>query len=234
MTDIRIVPVARLDLAFAPKPWAFADERRAEIDATFAAMRRENPALWNGRVLMLHRYAFAEGVFSGEYLETDYAAFAVWARWGRPAAGVYDCFAAAAIVASDGPFLLGVMGPRTLNAGSVYCPSGTPDPTDIVDGRVDLDVSVRRELKEETGLNISDFTVEPGWTTVFGMSLIAHLKVMHSRDNAETLRGRILDYLANEREPELSGIEIVRGPADVTTAMPQVIAAFLAHRFALR
>ena len=46
--------VDRLELAFEPKPWAFADERRAEIDAFFAELQREKPALWNGRVLLLH------------------------------------------------------------------------------------------------------------------------------------------------------------------------------------
>ena len=49
-----IYRVDRLELAFAPKPWPFAIERRAEIDAYFAALQREKPAVWNGRVLMLY------------------------------------------------------------------------------------------------------------------------------------------------------------------------------------
>src|SRR5579872_5351029 len=125
MTDPHIVSIARLDLTFAPKPWAFAAERHADIAAQFAAMRADNPALWNGRVLMLHRYTLADGVFRGEFLETDYASFAVWQRWGRPeAAAVYDCFSAAAIHCADNAFLLGVMGPHTLNSGRVYFPCG--------------------------------------------------------------------------------------------------------------
>ena len=47
--------VDRLELTFAPKPWAFAVERRAEIDAYFAKLQREKPAMWNGRVLLLHQ-----------------------------------------------------------------------------------------------------------------------------------------------------------------------------------
>ena len=67
-------------------------------------------------------------------------------------------------VAADGAFLLGVMGPHTINAGRIYFPCGTPDRSDIVGGKVDLDLSVRRELKEETGLDVAEFTAEPGWT----------------------------------------------------------------------
>ena len=221
-----------LDLSFAPKPWTFATERRAEIDAYFAALRRDKPSLWNGRVLLMHKQVLAAGVLRGEYLETDYASFVAWRSWGRPHAGVRDCFGAAAVLAADGAFLLGVMGPDTFNAGLIYFPCGTPDPDDIVDGKVDLDLSVRRELKEETGLDISEFKAEPGWTMIVDGPLIAQIKVLRSNETAATLRKRALAHLASERHPELSDIRIVHGPADVDPAMPRFVTAFLASRFA--
>jgi 8-oxo-dGTP pyrophosphatase MutT (NUDIX family) len=229
-----VVHVDRLELAFAQKPWAFAAERRAEIDAYFSALRQKNPALWNGRILMLYRHVLSSGVFRGAYLETDYAGFAAWRHWGMPAAAVYDCFGAAAILSADGAFLLGVMGAHTLTAGRIYCPCGTPDPDDIVGTTVDLDFSVRRELKEETGLDQAEFTAEPGWTTVFDLPLIAHIKVLRSGDSAEALRARILSNLARERQPELADIRIVRSVADFDPAMPRFVTGFLAQRFALR
>ena len=229
-----IVPIDRLDLAFVPQPWVFARERRADIDSFFATLQRENPALWNGRVLMLRHHAVAERSFKGEYLETDYASFAAWQRWGRPPAAVYDCFGAAAILTADNAYLLGVMGAGTLNAGKIYFPCGTPDPNDIVDGRVDLEFSVRRELKEETGIDIGEFTAEPGWTTVFDLPLIAHMKVLRHRERAEVLRARMLGHLARERQPELADIRIVRSPADFDPAMPHFVTAFLAQRFTVR
>ena len=45
--------IDRLELVFGPKPWAFANKRRAEIDAFFEATRKEKPTLWNGRVLLM-------------------------------------------------------------------------------------------------------------------------------------------------------------------------------------
>jgi 8-oxo-dGTP pyrophosphatase MutT (NUDIX family) len=229
-----VVHFDRLQLAFEPKPWTFAQERRTEIDAWFDAAKREKPALWNGRVLLLHRHAVSDGVFRGAYLETDFASFAAWRDWGRPPAAVADCFGAAAVVAADGAFLLGVMGPHTAASGRIYFPCGTPDPNDVINGAVDLDFSVRRELEEETGLNATEFSAEPGWTTVLTPPLIAHIKVLHSRDSAEVLRARALGHLARERQPELADLRIVRGAADFDPMMPRFVTTFLARRFALR
>jgi len=227
-----VAHIDTLELAFVPKPWAFANERRADIDAFFETMRKEKPALWNGRVLLMHHQVLGAGVLRGEYLETDYASFAAWRHWGRPPAGVSDCFGAGAIVARDGAVLLGVMGAQTLNAGLIYFPCGTPDPVDIVDGKVDLDLSVRRELKEETGFDIAEFEPEPGWTMVADGPLIAQIKVLRSDKPSAFLRDRALEHLASELHPELADIRIVRGPADVDRAMPRFVTAFLMSRFA--
>lgn len=234
MSDIEIFPVDRLELSFVPRPWIFADERRAEIDACFAEMRRKTPALWNGRVLLLREYALTGGVFRGGYLETDYASFAAWRHWGRPEAAVNDCFGAGAIMTADGAFLLGVMGRHTANAGRIYFPCGTPDPDDIVGDGVALELSVRRELKEETGFEVDEFTAESGWTAVFDLPLIAHVKVLKSSAGAEALRARVLDHLAQEKQPELADIRIVRGQDDFDAAMPRFVTAFLAQRFSVR
>ena len=222
--------IDRLDLSFAPKPWDFAVERRDEIDAFFAALRRDKPSIWNGRVLMLHHHAIKDGVLHGEYLETDYASFAAWRQWGGPAAKVHDCFSAAAILAADGAFLLGVMGPHTFNGGKIYFPCGTPDPKDIVGDKVDLELSVRRELHEETGLSVAEFASEPGWTMITDGPLIAQIKVLRSDEDSVALRKRVLLHLASEQQPELADIRIIRKHKDLDPAMPRFVTAFLESR----
>jgi 8-oxo-dGTP pyrophosphatase MutT (NUDIX family) len=222
--------IDRLDLSFAPKPWDFAVERRDEIDAFFAALRRDKPSIWNGRVLMLHHHAIKDGVLHGEYLETDYASFAAWRQWGGPAAKVHDCFSAAAILAADGAFLLGVMGPHTFNGGKIYFPCGTPDPKDIVGDKVDLELSVRRELHEETGLSVAEFASEPGWTMITDGPLIAQIKVLRSGEDSVALRKRVLLHLASEQQPELADVRIIRKHKDLDPAMPRFVTAFLESR----
>ena len=227
----RIFHVDRLNLRLTPKAWRYADERRPAIDEFFARQVRLKPSLWTGRVLILHHYTVADGVFEGDYLETDYASLSAWCSWGREVAGVSDCFGAAPLLSADGAFLLGRMGSHTFNAGQIYFVSGTPDRSDILDGTVDMAFNIRRELKEETGLDIAEFSEEPGWTTVIDGSLIAHMKVLRSKKDAEILRARILSELRREAEPELSDIVIVRSLSDINDAMPRYVRAFLSHRF---
>ena len=223
------MPVERLELAFAPRPWPFAHARRAEIDAHFAALKRANQALWNGRVLMLYRHAIAGAVFRGAYLETDYASLLAWRHWGPPDSDVKNCFATGALRGSDGAFLLGVMGAHTANAGRIYFPAGLPDLDDVDGARVDLARNVMREVAEETGLTATDFEAEPGWTTVLAGPRIAQMKLLQARATAPELSERIRAHLAREREPELADVRIVRASADFDPMMPAFVTAFLTH-----
>ena len=228
-TDIVVVPVERLELAFAPRPWPFATERRAEIDALFAALQRVNPTLWNGQVLMLHQYSIADGVFRGFYLETDFASLLAWRHWDFPDGQMRNCFAMAALRGSDDAFLLGVMAPHTANAGRIYFPAGLPDLSDVDGTQVDLARNVAREIREETGLYADDFVAQPGWTTVLAGPRIAQIKTFRAAETAQTLRRRVLANLASQAQPEFRDIRIVNSPSDFDPMMPPFVTAFLMH-----
>jgi 8-oxo-dGTP pyrophosphatase MutT (NUDIX family) len=227
MTEI--VRIKRLDLAIAPRPWPFAEQHRGEIARHFEHLRETKPAVWNGRILLLHEHAIVGDAFHGAYFETDYASFVAWRDWGFPDASVRNCFSLGALRASDGGFLLGVMGSHTLNAGRIYFPAGTPDPSDIVGGTVDLAGCIRREMAEETGLGPDAYDAEEGWCCVRTRTHIAQFKLLHARATATALRDHILGYLAREAQPELTDIRIVRGPADFDPMMPPFVTAFLSH-----
>jgi 8-oxo-dGTP pyrophosphatase MutT (NUDIX family) len=229
MSEISIVRVERLDTRYAPRPWPFANARRAEIDRHFSALQREQPALWNGRVLLLHDHGIEGAVFRGAYLETDFASFIAWRDWGFPDRTITNCFSAGALRGSDGGFLLGVMGQHTSNAGKIYFPAGTPDPDDVIAEDVDLMGNIWREVAEETGLARADLADDEAWYTVLAGPHIAQVKILRARDTAERLRQRILIHLAREPEPELVDIRVVHGPDDLDPMMPSYITAFLAH-----
>jgi 8-oxo-dGTP pyrophosphatase MutT (NUDIX family) len=230
MDEISIIPLTRLDLRFEPTPWPFAIERRAEIDAYFEKLRRDKPEMWNGHVLLLRPGEIAHGVLSGAYLKTDFASFISWRDWGFPDKTIRNCFPMAALRSSDGAFLLGMMGAHTANAGHIYFAAGTPDPNDIVGATVDLERSVMRELKEETGITRDEVITESGWMALPLGQRIALMKVVQSNEPATALRDRVRAYLATQERPELADIHVVRGVDDLRPTMPPYVAAFLRSR----
>jgi 8-oxo-dGTP pyrophosphatase MutT (NUDIX family) len=234
MSGISVVPIERLDLAYAPRPWPFAIARQADIGRHFDRLKQATPGLWNGRVLLLHDHAVEGGTFRGGFLETDFASFLAWRDWDFPDATVKNCFAMGALRAADGAFLLGVMGANTANAGKIYFPAGTPDPDDVVGDKVDLAGSVKRELAEETGLALADLDAEDRWYGVFAGPRIGQMQVLHANERAEALRARILDYTAGQEQPELADVRIVRGPADFDPMMPPFVTAFLTYVWSQR
>jgi len=224
---VQIRRVRQLDLSLGGTPWAFADERRADIDAHFAKVREAKPAIWNGRVLLC-RNPRAEGdVYRADYFETDFASFLAWRDWGFPDTSVFNSFGAGALRSADGAFMLGRMNTHTANAGRIYFPAGTPDPNDVVEGRVDLAASVVREVAEEVGLGPSDYHASDGWMIVETGQVVACFRLLAARLAAVALQQRIETFLRTEAAPELSGIKIVRNAADFDPAMPTFVTAFL-------
>lgn len=224
-----VISVDRLSLDFRPQSWPLALERRAEIEAHFQKVRQQRPEIWNGRVLLMHEHRFNRRALEGSFLETDFASFLAWRDFGFPEAGVINCFSMGALRTSDGAWLLGVMGDHTSAAGKIYFPAGTPDPSDIVDGAVDLAGSVIREVGEETGLGTADFVERNGWACVIDGPRIALMKVLQAHEPADVLRKRIRDYLGRETMPELADIHIVRSRSDYDPMMPRFVTAFLDH-----
>jgi 8-oxo-dGTP pyrophosphatase MutT (NUDIX family) len=227
VTPIAIRRVTRLDLRFVPWPWPFAERRRDEIDAHFAALRKATPQLWNGRVLLARQPRFREDCFAADCFETDFASFLAWRDWGFPDDSVVNCFGAGALRGCDGAFVLGEMADHTANAGRIYFPAGTPDPNDIRDGIVDIAGSIVREVEEETGLVASDYRAAPYWDCVIAGRLIGLIRILESDVSSGTLRQRIETNLSGQSSPELSAIHIVRRHADLTPAMPAYARAFL-------
>ena len=153
------VAIDRLELGIAPHRWPFAEARRDEIDAHFAARHRAVPNLWNGRVLLMNDVAVAGGVMRGTFFETGFADFLAWRDWGFPDRSVVNCFAMAALRASDGAYLLGVMSTFTANPGRIYFPAGTPDPSDIRGPAAELRASILGHLASEARSELADMLI---------------------------------------------------------------------------
>ncbi|HEY0330623.1 MAG TPA: NUDIX hydrolase [Rhodopseudomonas sp.] len=223
--------VAQLELIRDGWRWPFADDQRAAIDAHFAQRQLEKPELFNGRVLLGRNARFTRESFSADIFETDFASFLAWRDWGYPDQGVFNGFGMGALRSSDGAFVLGEMGRHTANAGRVYFPGGTPDPSDLRGDRLDIEASISREIAEETGLLKTDYRSGTGWCCVVSGTVIAILRVLEVDQPGAALRDRIAANLARQVLPELCAIHLVRAPGDFTAAMPGFVTAFLATQW---
>jgi 8-oxo-dGTP pyrophosphatase MutT (NUDIX family) len=184
--------------------------------------------LWNGRALLLRQYTVRDRVLQGTCFETDYASLLAWRDWEFPDPEVYNFFTAAALQSADGAYLVGEMAPYTASAGQWYFPCGTPEPSDVdASGKLDLVGNLRRELQEETGLDMDEVEVQPGWTVVHDRGFLGFMRSLAAHDNAGRLQSKIRCYIDNEQHPEFSDVRFVRRVDDLDDRMPHLFRAFL-------
>jgi 8-oxo-dGTP pyrophosphatase MutT (NUDIX family) len=231
VVDGEIVALDRVEARVEAFDWAFARERADEITAHWAKLTVGKPSMFNGRIMLQHRAAIEHGVFHAGYFGADYAAFLAWRDFGLPPPAIRNGFAMAALRAADGAFLLGRMGDHTANPGKVYFAAGTPDEEDVrPDGSLDLAGSVTRELCEETGLTLDEISVDERWTAVIVPGRVAFMRPVGIDLPAEAARELMLARIAQQDEPELSDIVIVRNLADCAAYdMPPFMTSYLAH-----
>jgi hypothetical protein len=96
---------------------------------------------------------------------------------------------------------------------------------------LDVAGNQRRELMEETGLNLDEFDTEPGWTMVHDRGFFALMKRVRSQRGAEELRARILWHLAVDPHPEFVEIKLLRRPGDLDNRMRAYLRAYIEYEW---
>lgn len=217
---IEVHAVARLDLRLEPGGWAFAEAERQRISQHWLGIAAKKPRIWNGKVLICTSAHVVEEQLSARFAVSDYASFVAWRDWGWPDATARNCFGVGVLVSADGALLYGIMADTTLNAGRSFPPSGSLEPSDVLgDGTVDILGSMRRELMEETGLDLA--AARAGETTaIFDGRRLAVVRAAHSPETYEALAARAARHIAAETHPELERVEAIRRLADIGPRMP--------------
>jgi len=226
---IAIVALAGAELRHEAEGWAFAERERARIDAHWRGLVAGNPSLWNGDVLMGFEPVVAGGRLTAKLLSSDYASFVAWRDWGFADPAAWNCFATPVMMSSDEALIYGVMAGHTLNAGLAYPPSGTLEEADIgPGGRIDLAGSMRREVMEETGLDLGEGRAGERFA-VFEARRLSIAQVHRFDQPAAALIARIEAFIAVEAEPELEGVVAVRAQGDLERPMPPYARALARH-----
>ena len=227
MSELSIHQVATLELAYEPWEWPFATANREAAAAHFAAQQARKPALFNGKVLLMREPKVVADRLIARYFEADFATYLTWRDLGFPGEGIFAGFGMGALRDAEGTYVMGEMSPHTANGGRVYFPSGTPDPSDLVGNRVDIEGSIQREVEEETGLTPADYIVRPGFHCIIAKPAVAIVQLLELKENAASVRQAILRNIAREELPEFSNVHLIRDAADITPAMPRYVAAYI-------
>lgn len=199
----------RLAVVDGPHPWVRDNE--TAIEQNWEREIAANPRLFNGRMVFQRTLSFAGGHIEGRAHMVPFAAFLHWRRTGRGQGG-HHLFAMPMILSADGAVLAIRMAETTANPGRVYSPAGSLDAHDVKDGLCDLDANMRRETKEETGLDLGDMQVDPVCRAVHVANSVSIFRVFRSPLPEADVRARVMEHMAADPEPEISELVAIRSP----------------------
>jgi 8-oxo-dGTP pyrophosphatase MutT (NUDIX family) len=204
-----VFPVGDIDLHVLEGDHPFhlleADAARANWVTEIAA----NPALFDGRMVFQHRMAVGPDGISGEAYVVPFSTF-LWWRKQTVREGGFHVFAFPVLVASDNALVAIRMGQHTANPGQVYFAAGSLDESDIVDGRCDIEGNMRREVLEETGLDLGDAFAEPGYHASHFRHSLTVFRLFRLAMTADELVARIEAHMPDAADQEIEGAVAIR------------------------
>jgi len=203
-----VFPVARIDLKVIAGDHPFHLDEAEAARENWKSEIAANPALYDGRMIFQHRLSVSEQAVVGEGYVTPFSTF-LWWRKHRERGG-FHVFAFPVAVSSDGAIIAIRMARHTANAGQVYCAAGSMDENDIVDGRCDIGGNMRREVMEETGLDLDMAVAEPGYYATHANRSITLFRVFRFPWTAEEMLERIGAHMLVDEEKEIDGAVAIR------------------------
>ncbi|MBN9220915.1 MAG: hypothetical protein J0I79_23455 [Mesorhizobium sp.] len=209
-----ILPVDAIDVRLDPGPHPFALDNADAIKANWEQEIAAKPALFDGTVVLLSQLAWRDGRLVGRCHAVNYSTFMLW-RKRRENSGAEHAYAHAMLVAGDNALVAIRMGSHTVGAGAVYFAAGSFEPVDFRDGLVDVDSNMIREVREETGLDLSDARRGRRWHALSIPSGTVIFRRYHVDEPADDVASRIRAFVAAEADPEIEGPVIIRNATDL-------------------
>lgn len=200
--DNSIFRVESLSYRVLPGPHPLYARNEAAINAHWEEEVRANPSLYNGQLVFQSRVTFQAGRLEGEGHLVPYATHLWWRRQADRRGGSH-AFAWAVPISSDGAVIAIRMGPRTANPGMVYCAAGSLEREDITDGVVDVHANMRRELREETGLDLDTAVPDPEFYGMAADEVIMVFRLYRFAQTADEMLAEIREHMRHDTEQEI-------------------------------
>ena len=207
--EATVFPIAGVDLRVLPGDHPIVATEQAAIAENWARETAANPALFDGRMLLQRRLALTESGIAGESHVIPFSAFMWWRRYPARPGGLH-LFAYPVLETSDGALVAIRMGAHTANAGQVYFAAGSLEPADIVDGRCDIEGNMRREVKEETGLDLARSIPGEGYFASRMKRTVTVLRLYRFALTAQEMIERIEAHMPTAEDQEIDGAVAIR------------------------
>jgi 8-oxo-dGTP pyrophosphatase MutT (NUDIX family) len=136
-------------------------------------------------------------------------------RGNREMPGVGHVFAHAMLVSSDNALVAIRMGKHTLNAGRVYFAAGSFELEDFRDGLVDVNFNMRREVKEETGIDIGEASPAKRYYLLSTRSGTVIFRRYRMPMTANAMIASINAFVAAETNPEIEAPVVIHSASDL-------------------
>ncbi|MGF9564007.1 NUDIX hydrolase [Neorhizobium sp. JUb45] len=204
------IDAVELHMAEGPHP-VFTANRQA-IEENWQVEAAANPYLFNGDMVLQRHLAFDDGVIRGVAHVIPYSTLLWWRKQPHPD-GALHLFGFAVLVSSDGAIIAIRMSERTANPGQVYCAAGSLDLSDIVDGKLDLVGNMRREVREETSLDLDEALADRHFYASHADNRIVVFRFYRFSVTADEMVARIENHMLHDSEQEIEGVVVIRSAA---------------------
>jgi 8-oxo-dGTP pyrophosphatase MutT (NUDIX family) len=225
-----VVPVDYVDVRLQPGLHPYTREHEAAIADDWLQEKAANPSLYDGEVILLSELSYRAGGLVGTCHISRFSTFLYW-RKNREKSAAEHAFAHAALVSSDNALVAIRMGPQTANAGRVYFAAGSFEPTDFRDGLVDIEANMKREVGEETGIDLDEATRVEDYHLFSERGATVIFRRYHFDRTAEDMAKTISDFVATEAEPEIVGPVIIRSADSMPEGTMPHMAAIVRWHF---
>ena len=231
--DGSLHPVRSLALRISPDPHPLDLTEGEAIQANWDREVAANPALFNGKLILQREIRYQDGDLQALGHVSDFATFLWWRR--QPAlAGACHLFGYPFIVSSDGALIAVEMAPHTANPGQVYFAAGSLDLSDVVDGVCDIEGNMRREVMEETGLDLELARADPVLYASYRSRRMTLVRLFSFEQTAEELVRQIDAFARDCPEPEVTRAVAIRsddlGAHRYGAAMPPILTWYFRDR----
>lgn len=212
-------------------------ENLEQIQELWTRQKAKKPELFDGETVLASAWRIDGKVLRIECQRIRYAALLHWLDTpGLP--GIANSgqsvhfFSSAVMISGDGKVLMGRMAEHTANAGRIYMPSGSMEIGDFHNGRGDLSANMRREVLEETGIDLKMAEAGAQYSVYRGRGILALFRLYKFSNSSVELLEQAQRHLkrtaANGGANELAEV-MMNNFGEVYDTMPAHVQAYMAQ-----